>query len=194
VLSSKKHSSIYVRVKLLSDNADIMYNLGEMLADRIVADITNKRMPLIDGVVGARTMGQELALMTALCIPFHVCRLWCNMNDGVASWPDNMDFADKVSGKNFFIVDDVRTTGKASRGVTKLIESYGGNVVGEAYVADRSTGSSEGDFIYLLKDGADLYDPDDCPMCHADPPVPMREQPGHGAEWLELHPFYPVAD
>jgi orotate phosphoribosyltransferase len=197
VLSSGQHSSGYVNFRRIAHDAKALAEIGAVLVGRISWDIYPcKKIRPVDGIIGPRTMGQELALMAATdMIPREIIRLWCDMNDGVASWPDKMDFESFVPGKMFAVVDDVLTTGQAVRATIELIKNSGGQVACVAVVVDRSNGlTAEGlgvdAIIPLTKVDIRTFPSNACPLCQKQ--IPMVPRPGYGAEWLKDHPSYPT--
>jgi orotate phosphoribosyltransferase len=95
------------------------------------------------------------------------------------------------------IVDDLLTTGSSIRQVVRLIEEYGGIVVGAAVVVRRSPNVIAEDcnvpelgVLAEAPPGFAAYDPEDCPLCASKVPVVLR--PGHGHEWIKEHPGYPT--
>jgi orotate phosphoribosyltransferase len=182
----------------LGASQEYLNDIGRAFADAIYTAIYSKLINQPFGIIGPRTVGQELALTTAIhSNHWCQCRLWCEMNDGVASWHEKSDFGRWVLGHEFAVVDDVLTTGKAILATKKLIEEFGGSVSCVAVAVDRSDGAitAEGlgvERIFSLeKVSMETFKPDDCPLC--DSRIPMRPLPGHGWEWLQDHPDYPVA-
>ncbi len=76
-------------------------------------------------------------------------------------------------GTPILIVDDVMTTGGATRECLELAERHGANVQGVAILVDRSGGTVDLGIRTesLLNVKADVYDPAKCPLCDKDLPL-----------------------
>jgi orotate phosphoribosyltransferase len=79
-------------------------------------------------------------------------------------------------GQKVLIVDDVLTTGRSVKEVIKLVESYGGVIVGIAIMVDRSNGTTDLGYPMksLLQVDVKAYTPEECPMCQAGIPITQR--------------------
>jgi len=77
------------------------------------------------------------------------------------------------SGEKFLICEDVITTGGSVREVIDIVKENNGEVIGVAVIVDRSGGKI--DFGYPLKSvlqlNADIYEPDECPLCKSGIPL-----------------------
>lgn len=69
-------------------------------------------------------------------------------------------------GQKVLIVEDVVTTGKSSLETKKVLEEYGGEVVGIASLVDRTGGADIGVKLFpAISLDIKTYDPEDCPLC-----------------------------
>ena len=68
-------------------------------------------------------------------------------------------------GQKVLIVEDVVTTGKSSLETAKVIESFGGEVVGIACVVDRKSSNIDLPIYSCTEINIESYDPSECPLC-----------------------------
>jgi orotate phosphoribosyltransferase len=80
-------------------------------------------------------------------------------------------------GQRVLVVEDVITTGGTTQETADLMTALGAQVVGAGSIVDRSGGKAKLTVPYfsLLQLEAELYEPEQCPLCAANIPV---EKPG----------------
>jgi orotate phosphoribosyltransferase len=78
-------------------------------------------------------------------------------------------------GERALVIDDVLTTGGSVRQVVSLVESAGAEVVGIAFLIDRTSGGIDFGvpFFACHAVAIDTYDPADCPLCRAGLPLTL---------------------
>jgi orotate phosphoribosyltransferase len=134
ILSSGLHSEMYLqcaRVLMDSSRADrlcaalaakVREALGQDAIDMVVA-------PAMGGVVVGYEMGRQLKIPS----------IFCERVDGSFQLRRGFDIPE---GSRILVVEVVVTTGKSSRETFDCIAAYGGKVVAEASLIDRSGGNS----------------------------------------------------
>jgi orotate phosphoribosyltransferase len=135
ILSSGLHSDTYLqcaRVLMDPKRAEklcaalakkVKEKLGENAIDLIVA-------PAMGGVVVGYEMGRQLGVTT----------IFCERVDGKFEIRRGFNIE---SGARILVVEDVVTTGKSSLETMDCIKQYGGVVVAEASLIDRSNGKAD---------------------------------------------------
>lgn len=159
LLSSGKHSNKYVQcAKLLQypDKAQkavemIIENLGDMKVDLVVG-------PAMGGIIVAYELGRQLGKPA----------VFTEREEGEMKLKRGF-FIEK--GQNVLIAEDVVTTGKSSYEAIKVVEEYGGNVVGIAALVDRSNGNLDYPIYAAGKIHIETYDKDQCPLCKEGVPI-----------------------
>ncbi len=68
-------------------------------------------------------------------------------------------------GQRVLIAEDVVTTGKSSLETAKVIESFGGEVVGIGCIVDRSAGSAPLPVYSAVELQIESYKEEECPLC-----------------------------
>ncbi|GLC31454.1 orotate phosphoribosyltransferase [Clostridium omnivorum] len=69
------------------------------------------------------------------------------------------------AGQKVIIAEDVVTTGKSSLETSKVIEGFGGTVVGIACIADRSVEKVDLALYSAIKLNVEAYSAEECPLC-----------------------------
>lgn len=133
ILSSGLHSDTYLqcaRVLMETKRSD---RLCKALADKIreqLSEIDLVVAPAMGGVVVGYEMGRQLGVET----------IFCERVDGKFELRRGFEIKE---GAKILVVEDVVTTGKSSLEAMKCIKEYGGNIVGEACLIDRSAGKTD---------------------------------------------------
>ncbi len=157
ILSSGLHSDTYLqcaRVLMNPARADRLCNelakrvrekLGENAIEMVVA-------PAMGGVVVGYEMGRQLGVET----------IFCERENGAFTLRRGFGIKE---GARILLVEDVVTTGKSSLETVECIEQFGGKVVAEASLIDRSSGKHHLPFplISLLKLDVMSYAPEALP-------------------------------
>ncbi len=130
-LSSGLHSELYLQCARLMMFPQRAARCCEALATKIrdagiEADVVVA--PAMGGVVVGYEMGRQLSLPA----------MFCERADGTFALRRGFSLE---SGQKVLVVEDVVTTGKSSREAFECIRAYGGEIVGEACLIDRSNGT-----------------------------------------------------
>lgn len=74
------------------------------------------------------------------------------------------------------IVEDVVTTGGSVREVIELVKQAGGDIVGVGSIVDRTGGEIDFGvpFHAVISMEVESWEPDDCPLCKAGMPAPVK--------------------
>lgn len=133
ILSSGLHSSRYLQCALALSEPSRAQRLSESLGKKILENISTKIDIVVSPAMGGLIIGHEIARF--LDVP--------------------SIFLERVNGKfelrrgftikpdlNCLLVEDIVTTGLSSKESIEVIKGYGGNIIGEACLIDRSSGKA----------------------------------------------------
>ena len=133
VLSSGLHSSRYLQCALALSEPSRAQRLSASLGKKILENIKTKIDIVVSPAMGGLIIGHEIARY--LDVP--------------------SIFLERVNGKfelrrgfrikpdaNCLLVEDIVTTGLSSNESIDVIKGYGGNIIGEACLIDRSSGKA----------------------------------------------------
>ena len=133
ILSSGLHSSRYLQCALALSEPSRAQRLSESLGKKILENISTKIDMVVSPAMGGLIIGHEIARF--LDVP--------------------SIFLERVNGKfelrrgftikpdlNCLLVEDIVTTGLSSNESIEVIKGYGGNIIGEACLIDRSSGKA----------------------------------------------------
>jgi len=133
ILSSGLHSSKYLQCALALSEPSRAQRLSESLGKKILDNISAKIDIVVSPAMGGLIIGHEIARF--LDVP--------------------SIFLERVNGKfelrrgftikpdlNCLLVEDIVTTGLSSNESIEVIKGYGGNIIGEACLIDRSSGKA----------------------------------------------------
>ncbi len=157
ILSSGLHSDTYLQCARVLMNPARADKLCKALATKIngrfgkdVFDLVVA--PAMGGVVVGYEMGRQLGVDT----------IFCERENGTFTLRRGFRIEE---GARILLVEDVVTTGKSSLETVKCIESYGGKVLAEASLIDRSNGTHGLPFplMSLLTLDVKSYQPDALP-------------------------------
>ena len=160
ILSSGLHSDTYMQCarvlmdpkraeKLCSNLANkISEKLGKNFADLIIA-------PAMGGVVVGYEMGRQLGINT----------IFCERVDGQFQLRRGFEIEKNA---RILVIEDVITTGKSSLETFECIKKYGGNIIAEASLVNRSSENIEEKLgvpvISLLKIDVQTFDENNIPQ------------------------------
>lgn len=129
ILSSGLHSDTYLQCARALMDTKRSERLCSALADKVRENISEKIdlviAPAMGGVVVGYEMGRKLGVET----------IFVERQDGKFTLRRGFEIK---KGQNILVVEDVVTTGKSSLEAIKSIKEYGGNIVGEACLINRS--------------------------------------------------------
>ncbi|GHM58329.1 MAG: orotate phosphoribosyltransferase [Candidatus Mesenet longicola] len=132
ILSSGLHSSVYVQCAKLFERPSRATKVCKMLVDKIHATISNLDeidlilSPAIGGIVVGYEVGRQLGINS----------IFCERIDGKFALRRGFEIQ---KGDKILIVEDVITTGKSSLETAECAKEYGGEVIAEAALIDRSS-------------------------------------------------------
>ena len=174
ILSSGLHSDTYLQCARVLMNPARADRLCKALANKVRAALGNIKIdmvvaPAMGGVVVGYEMGRQL----------NVESIFCERENGAFTLRRGFDIPD---GANVLLVEDVVTTGKSSLETVDCIQGYGGKVVAEASLVDRSDGKTKFPFplISLLNVAVATYEPTKLPAELASIPAIKP-----GSRWLK---------
>ncbi len=160
-LTSGLHSPNYfqcARVLQYPQHAELFCGL---IADRFRGEgIEVVVSPAIGGIV----VGQEVARLLG-------CRaIFAEREEGMMTLRRGFEIK---AGERCLAVEDVVTTGGSVKEVIALVQSAGANVMGAAFIVDRSSGRAQFDvpFFAALRMEMVAYQPEACPLCAEGIPV-----------------------
>lgn len=153
LLSSGKHSGHYVQCAKLLQYPDKANEVLSITAKKIKdIDFDVIVGPAMGGIIVAYELGRQLnkkAIFTERVNGEMMLRRGFEIKPG----------------QKVIISEDVVTTGKSSKETIDVIKSFGGEVVGIACIADRSTGDIGYPIYSAIKLQIETYDSDECPLC-----------------------------
>ncbi|MCR3956616.1 MAG: orotate phosphoribosyltransferase [Gudongella sp.] len=159
LLSSGRHSNRYVQCAKLLQYPDKAEKAVELIVER-VKDLQVDVVvgPAMGGIIVAYELGRQLEKPA----------FFTERDEGEMKLKRGF-FIEK--GQKVLIAEDVVTTGKSSYEAIKVVEEYGGEVVGIAALIDRSSGDLDYPIYAAGKLHIDTYDKDECPLCKAGLPI-----------------------
>ena len=164
ILSSGLHSSKYLQCALALSEPSRAQKLSESLGKKILENIRTKIDLVVSPAMGGLIIGHEIARF--LDVP--------------------SIFLERVNGKfelrrgftikpdlNCLLVEDIVTTGLSSNESIEVIKRYGGNIIGEACLIDRSSGKAnlETKLISLTSIDIPTFNKDEIPESLKDIPA-----------------------
>lgn len=154
LLSSGKHSDKYVQcAKLLQypeKAEEVCKVLKEKLKDENIDIVVG---PAMGGIVIAYELGRALGTPA----------IFTERENNEMTLRRGFEIKE---GQRVLIVEDVVTTGKSSLETVKVIEDFGGKVVGIASLVDRTGGKDIGMKLFsAVKLEINTYDKEECPLC-----------------------------
>jgi orotate phosphoribosyltransferase len=132
ILSSGLHSDTYLQCARVLMDTRRAERLCGALAEKVIAQLGKDAFdiviaPAMGGVVVGYEMGRQLRLPT----------IFCERQNGTFMLRRGFTLE---KGQRVLLVEDVVTTGKSSLETVECIKCYGGHVVAEASLIDRSNG------------------------------------------------------
>lgn len=173
ILSSGLHSDTYLQCARVLMNPKRAEKLCGALAEKVQKAVGQKIdlvvAPAMGGVVVGYEMGRQLGVET----------IFCERENGEFTLRRGFTI---TPGAKILLVEDVVTTGKSSLETVKCIEAFGGEVIAEASLIDRSNGTHGLPFSLtsLLTLDVKSYAADALPAHLADVPAVKP-----GSRWLQ---------
>lgn len=154
LLSSGKHSDVFVQLALVLMHPGIAERLGHELGTRFAPSGANI---VLGPAMGGLIIGHEIARY--LKVPM----IFSERDEGRMTLRRGFSLS---SDDRVLIAENTVSTGGSQKEVIELARSRGADVVGVAAVVDRSPGVSFGvPFEALLRLGAEAWEPSECPLC-----------------------------
>lgn len=175
ILSSGLHSDTYLQCARVLMDAKRAGRLCAALAAKVKEAVDTPIdmvvAPAMGGVVVGYEMGRQMEVES----------VFCERVDGGFQLRRGFDIED---GAKILLVEDVVTTGKSSLEAVKCIEAFGGEVVAEASLVDRSGREADLPFplISLLTLDVATYEPNKLPKELAEIPAIKP-----GSRWLKAN-------
>jgi orotate phosphoribosyltransferase len=168
-LSSGLHSGAYIQCAQILQYPKVAAEIGEYLASEF------KQMQVdlvISPAIGGIIIGHEVArALDCRCV-------FGEREDDVMKLRRGFEVKE---GEKCIIIEDVITTGKATKEIWNLVENGGGIVKGVGCIVNRSQGLNLAlPIIHYVKLEIANYKPEDCPMCKRGDPIVSP-----GSRWIK---------
>jgi len=153
-LTSGLHSPQYFQCAKVLQYPEYMVALcGEVAKHFSGASIDVVISPAMGGIVVGQEVGRRLNVRT----------MFAERKDGVLQLRRGFEIS---KGDNVLVCEDVITTGGSVKEVIKIVQQYGGEVIGIGAMVDRSGGTVHFNnlFATIVMDVV-TYQPLECPMC-----------------------------
>lgn len=161
-LSSGLHSSQYFQCAKLLQHPDLAQIAGIELAKLFDTDIDIVIGPALGGIIIAYEVARAMNKKS----------IFVERKDGIMCLRRGFEIN---RGDKVVIIEDVITTAKSAKEAAKVVEEYGGNIVGYGCIVDRSEGKTGLNIKSLIQMSPEIYEPDNCPMCKQGS---LAEKPG----------------
>jgi len=153
LLSSGKHSNKYCQCAKLMQYPDKTEKVIAIVAEKVKdLGIDVVVGPAMGGITAAYELGRQL----------NVRAIFTERENNVMTLRRGFEIK---PGEKILIMEDVVTTGKSSMETAKVLENYGGEVIGIGCIVDRKVS----EIILPLYSSVELifetYDADNCPLC-----------------------------
>ena len=150
LLSSGKHSNRYVQcakvLRFPQYAEQVLSTVVEQIKD---LDIDLVVGPAMGGVIVSYELGRQLNKET----------VFTERKDGV------MELRRGFEGAKIIIAEDVVTTGKSTIETKEALEKLGGEVIGVACIANRTSKDIGMPIYSAIKLDIQVHDADECPLC-----------------------------
>ncbi|MCI9575908.1 MAG: orotate phosphoribosyltransferase [Clostridiales bacterium] len=163
-LTSGKHSNKYLQCAKIFRNTKYSEELCAALAE----EFKDKGVEVVIGpALGAVQMTYEVSRWLK-CENFFAER-----DDGKMTLRRGFAFR---PGQKVLVVEDVVTTGGSVREVMEIVQEQGGDIVGVGAIVDRTAGKVDFGvpFKSVIAVEVDSWEPDECPLCKAGAPAPVK--------------------
>jgi orotate phosphoribosyltransferase len=164
ILSSGLHSSRYLQCALALSEPSRAQRLSASLGKKILENIKTKIDLVVSPAMGGLIIGHEIARY--LDVP----SIFLERVNG--EFELRRGFSIKP-GANCLLVEDIVTTGLSSNESIDVVKGYGGNIIGEACLIDRSSGKAnlETQLISLTSIDIPTFDKNEIPESLKDIPA-----------------------
>lgn len=153
LLSSGKHSNKYCQCAKLMQYPDKTEKVIAIVAEK-VKDLGIDVIvgPAMGGITAAYELGRQLNKRA----------IFTERENNVMTLRRGFEI---MPGETILIMEDVVTTGKSSMETAKVLESYGGKVIGIGCIVDRKVSEIELPLYSAVELVFETYEEDNCPLC-----------------------------
>lgn len=153
LLSSGKHSNKYCQCAKLMQYPDKTEKVIEIVAKKVKnLDIDVIVGPAMGGITAAYELGRQLNKRA----------IFTERENNLMTLRRGFEI---IPGERILIMEDVITTGKSSMETAKVLEEYGGVVIGIGCIVDRRASQIELPIYSAVELIFDTYDEEDCVLC-----------------------------
>lgn len=153
LLSSGKHSNRYIQCAKVLRFPDRAEKVLASVVDQIKAlDIDIVVGPAMGGVVVSYELGRQLGKEA----------IFTERKNNIMELRRGFEIK---KGAKIIIAEDVVTTGKSTIETKKVLEELGGEVIGVACIADRTSEDIGMPIYSAIKLDIQVYNADECPLC-----------------------------
>ena len=203
VLKSGRHSNGYINSDPASVSTSAMWLLAGELTHKFLETAHNNGLkfnglPFVVATPpwGSFRLADYFAIQLQMLLGEAADMVIIEKNDAGVFYIDREGHPQALDGANVIIIEDVSTTGKSTREVIALVESYGGTVVTVGSVWNRGAVTAadlllDGDKVVtftLIDEQLADWAAKDCPLCTEK--VPIATDLGHGTKFQTEHPDY----
>ncbi|MEF3279404.1 MAG: orotate phosphoribosyltransferase [Elusimicrobiota bacterium] len=159
LLSSGLHSDTYIQCALALRYPSVAGKFAEELYKQ-----TKNLLPdlIISPALGGIIIGWEVAKI------FNKPFIFTEKEDGIVKLRRGFTIEKNM---RLLIVEDVFTTGKSTNEVAKIINNYGGTVVGACSIIKRGRPQFDFPHFSLIELELKTYTQDNCPLCKSNIPI-----------------------
>lgn len=159
LLSSGKHSNRYVQCAKLLQHPLMAEKAVKVIVDKLQdIDVDIVVGPAMGGIIVAYELGRQLGKPA----------IFTEREEGEMKIKRGF-YIEK--GQKVIIAEDVVTTGKSSYEAIRVVEEYGGIVVGIACLVDRTSSKINYPLFAGTKLEIQTYDVESCPLCNEGLPI-----------------------
>lgn len=153
LLSSGKHSNKYCQCAKLMQYPDKTEKVIAIVAEKVKdLGIDVVVGPAMGGITAAYELGRQL----------NVRAIFTERENNVMTLRRGFEIK---PGEKILIMEDVVTTGKSSMETAKVLENYGGEVIGIGCIVDRKVSEITLPLYSSVELIFETYDADNCPLC-----------------------------
>ena len=153
LLSSGKHSNRYCQCAKLMQYPDKTEGVISIVADKVKAlDIDVVVGPAMGGITAAYELGRQLGKRA----------IFTERENNVMTLRRGFEIK---PGERILIMEDVVTTGKSSMETAKVLEEFGGKVIGLGCIVDRKASEIDLPIYSAVELEFETYDLGSCPLC-----------------------------
>ncbi len=184
VLTSGKHSPIYVNKDAMYPHTNEASKTGEMFAKLFKNfDIDVVAAPALGGIILSQWTAYHLSKVKKKEILGVYTEKTLEKNQIFTRGYEKF-----VKGKNVLVIEDLTTTGGSVKKVISSVKEHGGKVVAVGVMVNRdpknvNTQTIGEPFFALAELFVESFETNDCPLCKKG--VPINTDVGHGKKFLE---------